>query len=399
MKYVGNHDRLLLGGLAVALVVVFAKPIQYLLDLARDVESGLGLSLVPELIILTGLTGLFVLHQQRKRQEEQALVRAAEAGARQAEARTAELERLVAFGEALGRALTLDAIRDVVLQQLPRLTGTDRAWVMVRQEGRWQAFSHEAGQDREKLELSYMDVVERAVPNDPTRAALPSNIYGHMCLPMTVGGEVVGLLAVPESDSATDGRRRVLAAAATLLGTSLRNSQLFREVKDNSLRDGLTGCYNRTHTLEVIGTELRRARRSHQPMSLIMLDIDHFKQINDRHGHLCGDGVLATVGARMRESLRGSDLKCRYGGEEFLVLLPETPIEGARRVAETLRRAFADRAFQWKDERLQITASFGVSVTLPSETDTQALIGRADQALYQAKHAGRNCVRDSDTAA
>ena len=391
MKYVGSHDRLLLGGLAVALVVVFAKPIQYLLDLAREVEAGLGLSLLPALIILTGV---FVLHQQRKRQEEQNLARTAEAEVQQAQARAAELERLVAFGEALGRALTLEAIRDVVLQQLPRLTGTDRAWVMARQEGRWQAFSHEAGQDREKLELSYMDIVEQAVPTDPAKPAAPSNVYGHMCLPMTVGGEVVGLLAVPESESTTaDSRRRVLAAAATLLGTSLRNSQLFREVKDNSLRDGLTGCYNRTHTLEVIGTELRRARRTHQPVSLIMLDIDHFKQINDRFGHLCGDAVLATVGARMREALRGSDHKCRYGGEEFLVLLPETPIEGARRVAETLRRALADRIVTWKNERLQITASFGVSVALPSETDIQALIGRADQALYQAKHEGRNRVQ------
>ncbi len=396
MKYVGNHDRLLLGGLAVALVVVFAKPIQYLLDLAREVEAGLGLSLLPALIILTGV---FVLHQQRKRQEEKNLARTAEAEAQQAQARAAELERLVAFGEALGRALTLESIRDVVLQQLSRLTGTDRAWVMARQEGRWQAFSHEAGQDREKLELSYMDIVEQAVPTDPAKPAAPSNVYGHMCLPMTVGGEVVGLLAVPESESTTtDSRRRVLAAAATLLGTSLRNSQLFREVKDNSLRDGLTGCYNRTHTLEVIGTELRRARRTHQPVSLIMLDIDHFKQINDRFGHLCGDAVLATVGARMREALRGSDHKCRYGGEEFLVLLPETPIEGARRVAETLRRALADRIVTWKTERLQITASFGVSVALPSEADIQALIGRADQALYQAKHAGRNCVRDSSAA-
>lgn len=390
MKYVGNHDRLLLGGLAVALVVVFAKPIQYLLDLAREVEAGLGLSLLPALIILTGV---FVLHQQRKRQEEQSLARTAAAEVQQAQARAAELERLVAFGEALGRALTLEAIRDVVLQQLPRLTGTDRAWVMARQEGRWQTFSHEAGQDRDKLELSYMDIVEQAVPTDPAKPAAPSNVYGHMCLPMTVGGEVVGLLAVPESEvTTTDSRRRVLAAAATLLGTSLRNSQLFREVKDNSLRDGLTGCYNRTHTLEVIGTELRRARRTHQPVSLIMLDIDHFKQINDRFGHLCGDAVLATVGARMREALRGSDHKCRYGGEEFLVLLPETPIEGARRVAETLRRALADRIVSWKNERLQITASFGVSVALPSETDIQALIGRADQALYQAKHEGRNRV-------
>ena len=155
-----------------------------------------------------------------------------------------------------------------------------------------------------------------------------------------------------------------------------------------------TGEYVPTgHAIEVIDTELRRARRSQAPSSLIMFDIDHFKDINDRYGHLCGDAVLAAVGARMREGLRGSDLKCRYGGEEFLVLLPETPLEGAKRVAETLRRELADVPINWKGETVAVTASFGVSVALPTEIDGQALIGRADAALYRAKEQGRNCVR------
>ena len=264
---------------------------------------------------------------------------------------------------------------------------------MVRQEGRWQAFSHEAGQDREKLELSYMDVVEHAVPSDPAKPAVPSErLRAHV--PADDGRRRSGRAARGAGIRlrATDGRRRVLAAAATLLGTSLRNSQLFREVKDNSLRDGLTGCYNRTHTLEVIGAELRRARRSHQPVSLIMLDIDHFKQINDRYGHLCGDAVLATVGARMREALRGSDHKCRYGGEEFLVLLPETPIEGARRVAETLRRAFADRVVPVEGrapaDHGQLRRVGGAAVR-----DRHAGAHRPRRpALYHAKHEGRNRV-------
>ena len=123
-------------------------------------------------------------------------------------------------------------------------------------------------------------------------------------------------------------------------------------MRENSLRDGLTGCFNRTHALEVIDTELRRARRSQTPVSLIMFDIDRFKDINDRYGHLCGDAVLAAVGARMREVLRGSDLKCRYGGEEFLVLLPETPLEGAKRVADTLRRELAEMPITWKGETI-----------------------------------------------
>jgi diguanylate cyclase (GGDEF)-like protein len=113
-------------------------------------------------------------------------------------------------------------------------------------------------------------------------------------------------------------------------------------VRENSVRDGLTGCNNRTHALEVIDTELRRARRSQTPVSLIMFDIDHFKDVNDRFGHLCGDAVLAAVGVKMRQVLRGSDIKCRFGGEEFLVMLPETPLEGAKRVADTLRRELSE---------------------------------------------------------
>ena len=94
----------------------------------------------------------------------------------------------------------------------------------------------------------------------------------------------------------------------------------------------------------------------------------------------------------MRDVLRGSDLKCRYGGEEFLVLLPETPIEGARRVADTLRRELADMPVTWKDETIGITASIGVTMAMPSEIDTEAVISRADAALYRAKNQGRNCV-------
>src|SRR5438309_8481842 len=211
---------------------------------------------------------------------------------------------------------------------------------------------------------------------------------------MTAGGHAGGVLAVPETAGPfSDARQRTLAAAATLLAISLRNAQLFREMKETSLRDGLTGCFNRTHALEMIDTELRRARRSQAPVSLLMFDLDHFKDVNDHHGHLCGDAVLAAVGAKMREVLRGSDLKCRYGGEEFVVLLPETPLEGAKRVADTLRRELSDMPIPWKDETIFITASFGVTVSLPAEISTEAVIGRADVALYRAKDQGRNCVR------
>lgn len=392
MNIVGRQDRALLAGLAVALVVVFAKPIQYLLDLAREVERSSGLALVPALIILTVV---FVFHQQGKRLESKVRAAAAEEEAFDASARASEMERLVVFGQALGRSLDIETIRDVVIQQLPRLAGSDEAWVMVRKEGCWQALGGAPREGHRVNDEAHADIADRTLVNDGLRGSTdPITAAGHFCLPMTAGGHAVGVLGIPETAGPFgEGRRRTLAAAASLLAVSLRNAQLVRELRETSLRDGLTGCFNRTHALEIIDVELRRARRSQMPVSLIMFDLDHFKDVNDRCGHLCGDAVLAAVGSRMRDVLRGSDLKCRYGGEEFLVLLPETALEGAKRVADTLRRELAEMVVSWKDETVKITASLGVTVAMPSEINSEALISRADAALYRAKEQGRNCVR------
>jgi diguanylate cyclase (GGDEF)-like protein len=223
----------------------------------------------------------------------------------------------------------------------------------------------------------------------------PSNLADrHLGFPLTVGGRTVGVLGIrPDAGAMPADRRRIVEAAAALLAVSIKNSQLFREVRENSIKDALTGCINRAHSLEIIDAELRRARRNQMPVTVIMFDLDHFKDVNDRYGHLCGDAVLSAVGKRMKEVLRGSDLKCRWGGEEFLVLLPETPLHGARRVADTLRREIADRPIPWAGEGLTMTASFGVAQTLPGEVNVEAVIARADQALYRAKDDGRNCVR------
>jgi diguanylate cyclase (GGDEF)-like protein len=208
------------------------------------------------------------------------------------------------------------------------------------------------------------------------------------------GGSALGVIGVRPKDGVLHAdRRRLVEVAASLLAVSVKNAQLFREVRDNSVKDPLTGCFTRNHALEVIDAELRRARRSQTPVSLVMFDLDHFKDLNDRYGHLAGDAALNAIGTRMKEVLRGSDLKCRYGGEEFLVLLPETPLHGARRVAETLRREIAERPVPWSGEGLTITASFGLAQTTPGEINVQAVIARADQALYRAKDDGRNCVR------
>jgi diguanylate cyclase (GGDEF)-like protein len=129
------------------------------------------------------------------------------------------------------------------------------------------------------------------------------------------------------------------------------------------------------------------------PLSMVMFDVDHFKRINDRFGHLAGDAVLAAVGSRMKAVLRGSDMKCRYGGEEFMILLPDTPLTGARRVAETLRSELRDHPVVFHDERITVTASFGVTAITPGEVDPLVIMARADAAMYRAKQEGRNCVR------
>jgi diguanylate cyclase (GGDEF)-like protein len=391
MNLIGRQDRVLLAGLALALIVVFAKPIRFLLDLARDVEQSSGLALVPALIILTVF---FLFHQQGKRQESKARALAAEAGHQQAESRAAELERLLTFGQALGRSLDLDAIRDVVHMHLPKLAGSEDAWVLLRDGGHWESLTGAGIDMRREIARGREQLADRLLKAEASWSAGPIEGEGQICLPLSAGGILVGVLGLPEprGDFAA-GWQRIIAMSAALLAISVRNAQLFNEVRENSLRDGLTGCFNRTHAIEVIDTELRRARRSQLPVTLIMFDIDHFKDINDRHGHLCGDAVLAAVGARMKELLRGSDVKCRYGGEEFLVLLPETPLEGAKRVADTLRRELAETPVPWKGETIRLTASFGVTMALPSEVDSAALIGRADAALYRAKDQGRNCVR------
>ena len=170
-----------------------------------------------------------------------------------------------------------------------------------------------------------------------------------------------------------------------MLAVSIKNAQQVLDAREHSLRDGLTGCFNRTNGLEMVDTELRRACRAQTPISMFMFDLDHFKAINDQHGHLCGDAVLAAIGHRMKDVLRGSDVKCRYGGEEFLVVLPETPLEGARRVGEILRKEIADTAVPWNGAELRISASVGVTAALPGEVDTPVVIARADAALYRAK--------------
>jgi diguanylate cyclase (GGDEF)-like protein len=350
MRLGSRNDLFLLGGLAVTLFVGLSRQIGGLIDYAYSIDQHSDLQLFPALLILGTV---FFVYLVRNRQQ-------LGAETKQATARAAEMELLVTYSPALAGSLDLDADKQAVTTHLPRLVPDRQLWIASPALG-------------------------MAEPEDGDVATLR--------FPMAVAGSSIGAIGVPPGRVLTEQERGVLGAAAALLAVSIKNAELFRQVSENSVRDGLTGCFRRNHALEVIDNELRRARRSQLPLSLIMFDLDHFKAINDRHGHLCGDAVLIAVAQRMKTVLRGSDVRCRYGGEEFLILLPDTPLSGAKRVADNLRRAFEERPVTWNDKPIVVTASFGLTAATPGEDDCAAIIDRADSAMYRAKEDGRNVVR------
>jgi diguanylate cyclase (GGDEF)-like protein len=381
MRLFGRHDLIPAAGLAAALVVAFSEPVGHLLDSVRAVEEWHGLHLLPALAILAFV---FMLHQLWKRQELRARSLAANAAAREATERAADMGRLVALGQDLGRSLDPESIRTAAAAHLPQLAPGRALRVTLRSDGFWSPLVL-AGAGAERQRGAARASVAEGVP-----------VSREVRFPMLVAEEELGVVTVSPEPPLSVHQRSMMTAAAALLAVSLKNAALLREVHETSVRDVLTGCFNRRHALEVIDSELRRARRSGAQISLLMFDLDRFKAINDGYGHLCGDAVLTAVGARMTAVLRGGDLKCRYGGEEFLVLLVDTPLSGACRVAEVLRNDIEAQIIPWREESVRVTASVGVTAARPDEVDGLALIARADDALYLAKQRGRNrvCVAD-----
>ena len=157
--------------------------------------------------------------------------------------------------------------------------------------------------------------------------------------------------------------------------------------------DELTGLYNRRYLLERLTQEIQRARRYRSPLSLLMLDVDHFKRINDTHGHIVGDTVLAAIAAELQRALRATDIPARYGGEELCIVLPETQLDGAYLLAERLRHQIAALTFtNTGGQTFLVTCSIGAAMLPDRAADSRAFLALADGALYQAKAHGRNCV-------
>jgi two-component system cell cycle response regulator len=178
------------------------------------------------------------------------------------------------------------------------------------------------------------------------------------------------------------------------LGSGRRIIDMQEQLRDQASRDGLTGLWNRAATLNILTRELDRAQREGQPLAVVLADLDHFKRINDTFGHLAGDGVLRHTARRMLGSLRPYDVVGRYGGEEFLIILPGCGSAAALGLAERLRRCVGADPVEAEGADVSVTLSLGVAVTDgQANPDAVELLRAADMALYAAKRAGRNCVQ------
>jgi diguanylate cyclase (GGDEF)-like protein len=226
----------------------------------------------------------------------------------------------------------------------------------------------------------------------------------YLCLPIVAHGETVGLLHIKfneqDHQAADDTMPRrfsdmfgFAAQCAEHISLAIANVQLRDELRDQSIRDSLTGLYNRRYFLERLRNELRNAEKKGGHIGLISFDTDRFKSFNDNHGHDAGDMVLREIGEVIQSTFNGSAIACRYGGEEFNILMPSTSVEQARAAAETLRINIEGRTIRYENYELpRITISAGVAAFPEHGRQVQDLLKAADTALYLAKEQGRNRV-------
>ncbi len=242
-----------------------------------------------------------------------------------------------------------------------------------------------------------------------TRAIVEEGMRSSLTCPLSTQGKPVGFLffSSTERNAYRDAHEEVFMRIAGQVAALIEKSRLYEQLYDlnqklveaqgalveKATHDALTGILNRGAIVEELTAELTRSIRRRRPLGIVLVDVDHFKQFNDMHGHLAGDGVLHAVATRLHRALRSFDHVGRYGGEEFLIVLAEVTLDSAVQAAERLRLAVSQEPVQVGDTRIEVTLSAGVAVADdPTAVKIDQLILAADEALYAAKRNGRNCV-------
>lgn len=311
--------------------------------------------------------------------------------------RARELRQIRRFGEALAHPLSLpdlvQGLLDLIWESLPllmlgvKIDGEMTAW------GYRQAPSLTAreGKRFEKWligQLKTAGPVPGAKSSRASRWPFPELVVFKEKLG---GGKCLGVVAAAREAPFSPEEAELFRIFALQGSVALKNVLLFEEVKGLAIRDGLTGLYNYRHFREMLAHQVKMSRRYDWPLSLLFLDLDNFKEINDTYGHPEGDVVLKTVARFLQTHLRQADILCRYGGEEFVALLPQTSAVRARLLAERLRLGLAQTPIPLSDREIYITVSIGLSELVPGMTG-ESLVKAADAALLRAKQSGKNCV-------
>jgi diguanylate cyclase (GGDEF)-like protein len=218
--------------------------------------------------------------------------------------------------------------------------------------------------------------------------------HSTFCVPMMAQGETIGMLHLCREQSGfPEAVQQLAVTVAEHISLSLANMRLRETLRHQAIRDPLTGLYNRRYMEESLDREIRRATRHHMTLGVVMLDLDHFKRFNDTFGHAAGDMLLRELGSVLKMHLRGEDIACRYGGEEFTLIILDASLDTVMRRAEQIRDAVTHLSVMYRGQSLgPITPSMGVALFPIHGTTGEVLLRVADQALYQAKAAGRDCV-------
>jgi diguanylate cyclase (GGDEF)-like protein len=312
-----------------------------------------------------------------------------------------EVDRLSAVRD-LALVANDDVDRERVLEKaLSVIEGlveaTDIRMFLVREGGSLEAIGvRTKGQTRIKTDADLDVTPRRAAKAFATKRHLAElgNLNLAVATLLVADGQVIGALEVttPRRGRDTAWAREVeddLDLLAKHVSLAIRKPALY----DRAVSDGLTGLGTKRHFIETARGLMAQSKRLGTPLSLVVMDIDHFKKVNDTHGHVAGDLVLAETSKRLRATIRGYDMGFRYGGEELIVLAPNTKLDEGKALAERLRKAIAASAVAAAGKEIAITASFGVAAFEASMANVEALVEAADQHLYIAKKNGRNQVQ------
>lgn len=375
--------------------------------LVKDVDGGY-FELLPS-VIEQALRQHRLLEEKRRAEEEREHLLAAEREQRLL------AETLAEVALALTSLTDHDAVLDEILHQIQRIVPYSAANITLLEDDTL-AIVRRQGYEKSEAVNGFLNQVLTLQKSDIHRTVIESRqplvisntleepdwqavdgmdwIRSHLTIPVSLHDRVIGLLRLssdaPGEFTGQDAERlQPLANAAAI---ALENARLFEEVQRLANTDELTGTYSRRRFFELAKREMAHARRFGHPISAIMLDIDHFKRVNDTYGHAVGDCVLRSVAERCRNEIRVVDILGRYGGEEFAIVLPETDLAGAKSLAERLRQCISDTPISADVGDLSLTISLGVASSTQDDSDVTFLLNQADNAMYDAKQAGRNRV-------